>query len=269
MPPGTIKTGQEAGIMKRKIIQIDEELCDGCGQCVPACEEGAIQIINGKARLVSEVYCDGLGACLGECPQGAIKVIEREARAFDEEAVKAHLEKQEKIQQVISEAKSACSSGGCPGTQARILKKEPTEDHSSSARATEAPSRLRQWPVQLHLVPPQAPFFADCDLLIAADCVLMAMGNFHEAMLKDKSVAMACPKLDDTGAYAEKLAAIFSLNNIRSITVAIMEVPCCRGLWMLVQQALTLSGCQIPVELAVISLQGEIKSRMALAAPAA
>lgn len=256
--------------MKRKIIQIDEELCDGCGLCVPACEEGAIQIINGKARLVSEVYCDGLGACLGECPRGAIQIVERDARAFDEEAVKAHLEKQEKIQQVISEAKNACSSGGCPGSKARIFKEQPvSQSDPSSARMAEAPSRLRQWPVQLHLVPPQAPFFADCDLLIAADCVLMAMGNFHEAMLKDKSVAMACPKLDDTGAYAEKLAAIFSLNNIRSITVAIMEVPCCRGLWMLVQQALVLSGCPIPVELAVISLQGEIKSRMALAAPAA
>ncbi len=239
--------------MKRKIIQIDEELCDGCGQCVPACEEGAIQIIDGKARLVSEVYCDGLGACLGECPRGAIQVIEREAEAFDEEAVKAHLGQQEQIQRMLSEAKASCSGGGCPDP-GRILKEQPTEDHSSSARAAEAPSRLRQWPVQLHLVPPQAPFFADCDLLIAADCVPMAMGNFHEAMLKDKSVAIACPKLDDTGAYAEKLAAIFSLNEIRSITVAMMEVPCCRGLWMLVQQALALSGCQTPVELAVISL---------------
>ncbi len=255
--------------MKRKIIQIDEELCDGCGQCVPACEEGAIQIIDGKARLVSEVYCDGLGACLGECPQGAIQIVERDAKAFDEDAVKTHLDRQEQIKRTLSEAKANCSSGGCPGSQARILKEQSTEDHSSSARVAEAPSRLRQWPVQLHLVPPQAPFFAACDLLIAADCVLMAMGNFHEALLKDKSVAMACPKLDDTGAYAEKLAAIFSLNKIRSITVAIMEVPCCRGLWMLVQKALALSECRIPVELAVISLQGEIKSRMALAASAA
>jgi NAD-dependent dihydropyrimidine dehydrogenase PreA subunit len=289
--------------MKRNIVRIDENLCNGCGQCVSACAEGAIQLIDGKARLVSDVYCDGLGACLGECPQGAITIEEREAAAFDEKAVAQHLAAQKpavgspscphthaaaqgesrkpaagESRKPVAAGFDAPIAGGCPGTQARVLKGNArlatppgaaaagAASLSSSAAgccAAAAPSprasALAQWPVQLHLVSPQAPYFADCDLLVAADCVAFAMGDFHESLLEGHSVAIACPKLDNAGPYADKLAAIFSHNNIRHLTVAIMKAPCCRGLAMMVNQALRKSGKDIPLALKVISLDGHVK----------
>lgn len=246
--------------MKRKIVQIDEEICDGCGECVPSCAEGAIQIIEGKARLVSDVYCDGLGACLGHCPQDAITVIEREADEFDEQAV--HVWKK-KLEMMQSPAVAPAFSGGCPGS--RMMSFAPAEaprkaaNEAAPGRYSAQPSQLRQWPVQLHLLSPQASYFQDCELLIAADCVPFAMADFHDTLLRGRAVAIACPKLDDVSPYVNKLAAIFSANHIRRIVVAIMEVPCCRGLLMLVQQALAMSGKEIPLEVKTLSLQGQIK----------
>ena len=289
--------------MKRNVVRIDESLCNGCGQCVSACAEGAIQLIDGKARLVSDVYCDGLGACLGECPQGAITIEEREAAAFDEKAVAQRQAAQKPAAassggphtHAAAQGESgkpapgesgkpaaagfhAPMAGGCPGAQARVLKSNArlatppgaaaagAASLSSSAAGCCAaaasgprPSALAQWPVQLHLVSPQAPYFADCDLLVAADCVAFAMGDFHESLLEGHSVAIACPKLDNAGPYVDKLAAIFSHNHVRHLTVAIMEVPCCRGLEMMVNQALKKSGKDIPFTLKVISLDGQVK----------
>lgn len=242
--------------MRRKIVKINEDLCNGCGQCVHACAEGAIRLIEGKARLVSETYCDGLGACLGECPQDAITIEEREANAFDEKAVHEHLRS-------LHAEKGA--GAGCPGAQARVLGPvrqvgQVSPLRPGSSEETGRPSALRQWPVQLHLLSPQAPYFQDCDLLIAADCVAFSMGDFHERLLEGHSVAIACPKLDDTTPYLQKLTALFSRNTIRSITVAIMEVPCCRGLEFMVEQALKASGKNIPLTIEVISLDGRVKS---------
>jgi len=238
--------------MKRKIVEINEELCDGCGECAPSCAEGAIQIINGKAKLVSDNLCDGLGACLGHCPQGAITVIEREADNFDMTAVHQHLAPKPTVQHH--------DMGGCPGSRMMSFAPRPQPEEPPKPHGQDFPraSKLRQWPVQLHLLNPQAPYFKDCSLLIAADCVPFAMAGFHETLLEGHSVAIACPKLDDTEGYVEKLAAIFSQNHIEKVTVAIMQVPCCRGLHMQVQQALALCGKDIPLEVKIISLQGEV-----------
>jgi Pyruvate/2-oxoacid:ferredoxin oxidoreductase delta subunit len=246
--------------MKRNIVKIDENLCNGCGQCVSACAEGAIQMVNGKAKLVSDNYCDGLGACLGECPQGAITIEEREAASFDEEAVARHLTAPKATARIVP---APVVAGGCPGMQARVLRADMARPASraggANASSTPSPSMLGQWPVQLHLVSPQAAYFADCDLLVAADCVAFAMGNFHESLLAGRAVVIACPKLDDITPYAEKLAAILSRNNVRSVTVAIMEVPCCRGLMSLVVKAIEGSGKDIPLSLRVIGLDGEVR----------
>lgn len=239
--------------MKRNIVQIDESLCDGCGQCVTACAEGAIQIIDGKARLISDQYCDGLGACLGECPQGAITVIERDAQAFDEEAVARHLQNQNAEPEPQPQPASPPFSG-CPGS--RILSFPEQQEKPSQGPAPVPKSKLRQWPVQLHLLSPKAPYFDNADLLICADCVPFAMGDFHNTLLNGHALAIACPKLDDTRFYIEKLAGIFAQNDIRSITIAIMEVPCCSGLVRLVDEALKSSGKTIDVNVKVLTLQG-------------
>ncbi|UCE18682.1 MAG: 4Fe-4S binding protein [Gemmatimonadota bacterium] len=238
---------------KRKIIEIDEEKCSGCGLCMPACPEGAIQIIDGKARLISDMYCDGLGACLGECPEDALKIVEREAEEFDEEAMKAHLKKMEEEQQRPDQ-----NFSGCPGSRVMEWRNErevvqPPED------ARPAQSELRQWPVQLVLVNPQAQYFQNADLAIVADCVPFAYANFHQDLLKDKSLVVGCPKLDDLGFYQQKLAQIFSMNNIKSVTTVIMEVPCCAGLGYAVQQAMAESGKDIPMETVVIGIKGNRK----------
>lgn len=249
--------------MIRKIIKIDEEKCNGCGLCVPACAEGAIQIIDGKARLVKDQYCDGLGACLGKCPQGALSIEEREAEEFDEAAVHEYLKtKQAPATPAATHGHGPHHGhggvpGGCPGS--RMMTFQRNTAAASNAPAAAFQSELGQWPVQLYLVPIQAPFFQDADLLIAADCAPFAYAGFHQDFLKGRAVAIACPKLDDTDVYLEKLAAIFRQNNIRQLTVAHMEVPCCFGLSRLVQLARQMSGKDIPIRNVTISLDGQIK----------
>lgn len=236
---------------KRKIVKIDEEKCTGCGLCIPSCAEGALQIIDGKARLVKEIYCDGLGACLGHCPEGAITIEEREAEAFDEEATEKHLEEVKK-----SETKDlAC---GCPGTTVQSFKERRTPNTGHGSRKTE--SELTHWPIQLMLVPVGAPYLKDADLLIAADCVPFSYPDFHQDFLKGKVLVIGCPKLDASTIYEEKLAEIIKANNIKSITVLHMEVPCCFGLSQIVSEALRMSGSKnIPLKEITIGIKGDVK----------
>ncbi|MCP4116386.1 MAG: 4Fe-4S dicluster domain-containing protein [Desulfobacteraceae bacterium] len=237
----------------RKIIEIDEEKCDGCGNCVPSCAEGAIQIIDGKAKVVKDQYCDGLGACLGDCPQDALKLVEREAEAFDEEAVEAFLKSKE---QQEAPATSGC---GCPSEQlATFPQAESCQTANKPARMNAAGSALGHWPVQIRLVPPTAAFLKEADLLVTADCVPVAYASFHADFLKDKVVMMGCPKFDDKDAYVEKFTQIFASNTINSITMLIMEVPCCSGLPGILKRAMELSGKEIPLSTTVISTRGEI-----------
>jgi ferredoxin len=240
----------------RNIVRIDPAKCNGCGQCVTACAEGAIELIDGKARLVSEVYCDGLGACLGTCPQGAITVEQRQAAAFDEHAVAAR-EKQK-----AEAEKSHTEPCGCPGSRAMKLthaKPAPTPKSQAGADAPSA-SELGHWPVQLMLVSPQAEYFKQCDLLIAADCVPFAMADFHQRFLSGRSVVVGCPKLDDAEYYTDKLAAIFSAGQPRSVTVVHMEVPCCRRLSQIVKEAMGRSGGTMEFHDVTISVHGEIQA---------
>ncbi len=232
--------------MKRNIVKIDEEKCNGCGLCVPSCAEGAIQIINGKAKLIADNLCDGLGACLGDCPQDAITIEQRDAKEFDEQAVSAS-------QPAV---KVPVRGGGCPSAQA--LKLSPPKK-SLTTKTEIGPSQLGNWPVQLKLVPPSAPFLAEADLLLAADCVPFAYPDFHQKFLVGKTLLIGCPKLDDVEAYGEKLTAILSQNNIQRLTVVRMEVPCCTGLVNLAQQALAASGKDIPFETVTIGIKGELK----------
>ncbi len=202
--------------VKRKVIEIDKEFCDGCGLCVPACAEGAIQIIDGKAELVSEKYCDGLGACIGECPNGAIKVVEKEAEDFDPEAVMEYLKQKGKD----------------------IITVQPNN-----------------WPVQIRLVPSNAPFLRDAELVIAADCVSLVYDDLKNSIVRDRAVLMGCPKFDEPDAYVDKFAEIFKNNNINRITCVIMEVPCCSGLPMIIKKAMDIAGVQIPVEEKVVHIR--------------
>jgi ferredoxin len=245
----------------RKVIRIDEEKCDGCGQCATACAEGAIRIIEGKARLVSETYCDGLGACLGECPQGAITLEERQAEDFDPAAVEAHLARKhgpEKTRLSPLGPVPAHHFAGCPGSASRSIERPAQAPSASRPDRTDAQTpQLSNWPVQLHLVPVQAPFYDGADLLVAADCAPFAYADFHNRFIAGKKLIIGCPKLDDVSAYAEKLRRIFSLNDIRSVEVVFMEVPCCFGLVRLVQEALALSGKDIPLSLVKIGIQGD------------
>ncbi len=242
----------------RKIIEIDEELCDGCGECVPSCAEGAIEVVDGKARVVAEKYCDGLGACMGDCPNGALKIVEREAEDFDEEAVELYLkEKEEKPVEVPM----AC---GCPSTQVQTFiptspERESVADDSKQAARTA--SALEHWPVQINLVPPIAPFLKGADLLIAADCVPVAYPNFHKDFLKGKVIMVGCPKFDDVEEYIRKFTDIFKIADIKSITALVMEVPCCSGLPVILQRAMDAAGKKIPIEQVVISTRGEILQR--------
>lgn len=231
----------------RKIIEIDENLCDGCGQCVPACAEGAIQIIDGKAKLVSEIYCDGLGACLGECPKGALMIIEREADDFDPEAVEEYL-KHKKEPEVIED--KPC----CPAMHFMPIKKAETFVNQTSRGVSE----LTNWPVQIKLVPPTAPFLKDSHLLVAADCTAFAYPDFHRDFLTGKALLVGCPKLDNVDEYVKKFTEIFSTVNIKKITILIMEVPCCSKLPKIIQKALDISGKNIPIEEVVIGTRGEI-----------
>jgi Pyruvate/2-oxoacid:ferredoxin oxidoreductase delta subunit len=253
----------------RKIIEIDEEKCSGCGQCILECAEGALAIVDGKARLIKEVYCDGLGACLGECPEDALHLVEKEAAEFDEKAVESHLAEQPEAEppEVTGKWRSpetpAC---GCPGDTVR----EPAPDESSTREASAPASALRNWPVQLHLVPVKAPFFDRADLLIAADCAGFTLTNLHGSFLKGRALVIACPKLDDTSPYEEKLAAIFRENDIRSITVLYMVVPCCTGLVQIVRRALAKSGRSIPLSITRLDYHGRVleDTRVMAAVPA-
>jgi NAD-dependent dihydropyrimidine dehydrogenase PreA subunit len=247
----------------RKIIEIDDELCDGCGQCVPSCAEGAIQMIDGKARLVAEKYCDGLGACLGECPNGALQVIEREADDFDEEAVEVYLnEKETGTAQAPFTMASACPSSQIHVFAPAEYRKAPGEAETSAR----ADSRLTHWPVQINLIPPTAPFLKGADLLIAADCVSVAYPNVHADFLEGKVIMIGCPKFDDVPGYIDKFTEIFKTAGIRSITALVMEVPCCSGLPMIVKQAMKAAGKEIPMEQVVISTRGEILQKTAVPA---
>jgi Pyruvate/2-oxoacid:ferredoxin oxidoreductase delta subunit len=233
----------------RNIIEIDEEKCDGCGLCVTGCAEGALQVVDGKARLVSEVYCDGLGACLAECPNDALQVVEREAESFDEKAVEEHLaDGHEKPQ-----AAPAVLPCGCPGSQVQELK-----PFAQTRVGPASASSLTNWPVQLHLVPTRAPFFKEASLLIAADCAGFTLTNLHERFLPGRALIIACPKLDETGPYEGKLEEIFRENNIKEITLLYMTVPCCGGLVHLVREALAKSGKSIPLRLVRVDPTGEV-----------
>ncbi len=249
----------------RKIIEIDEELCDGCGNCVPSCAEGALEIIDGKARVIADMYCDGLGACLGECPMGALKIIEREADEFDEEAVEELLAKKE---QEAPTEQAPAFSGGCPsarlqsfGTPESAAAAPPRADLSASDAADLEQSALSHWPVQIMLVPPTAPFFKGADLLVLADCVPVAFPTVHRDFIKGKAVLMGCPKLDNAQYYIEKFAQICKESGVKSITTVVMEVPCCGGLPMIVKKGMEMSGVTIPMEQVVISTRGQILDR--------
>lgn len=310
--------------MKRTIIKIDEELCNGCGNCVPNCHEGALQIIDGKARLISDLFCDGLGACIGHCPEGAITMEEREAEPYDEikvmelmvtkgrNTILAHLEhlrdhnETELLKQAISyikennidmspeggkqhnhhhhnhqhsfadidDARAAVSSkqtgcgGGCPGSKTidfnidlNKVNEAATKTAQETTSTADAPSELRQWPVQLHLLNPQAGYFKNADVVLAADCVAFSMGNFHNRFLKGKTLAIACPKLDSNKeAYIEKLIDMIAKSNINTLSVIMMEVPCCGGLLQMAQMARQKSGKNIPLKKAIIWVQGEVLS---------
>lgn len=230
---------------KRKIIKIDEDKCNGCGLCIPACREGALRIVDGKARLASDVLCDGLGACLGHCPQDAITIEDREAEEFDEKEV------------VKNRAHHSHMGGSCPGSRMMDLGKKKKSAPGGARPGNRAESELRQWPVQIALLSPSAPYFKDADILIAADCVPFAYANFHEDLLKGKVLLVGCPKLDDLLYYKEKITEILKINDIRSITYAHMEVPCCFGLVGVIKEAISGSGKTISFKEAVISIEGE------------
>ena len=271
----------------RKIIRIDEEKCDGCSLCIPACPEGALQIIDGKARLISDLFCDGLGACIGECPRDAIQIIEREAEHYDErkvmdriveqgtKVIEAHLQhlRDHNQEDHLNEALTYLKEKGiranlevkpsdqctqkvpsCPGS--RMLDLRDTEKTSSVPQKRQE-SELRQWPIQLRLVPPNAPYFDNADLAIVADCVPFAYANFHQDLLRRKSIVIGCPKLDDAQFYVEKLAQLFQHSNLKTITVVMMKVPCCMGLNYIVQEALKRSGKKIPMKQMIFSIEGK------------
>ena len=271
----------------REMVIIDEEKCDGCGVCVPGCPEGALQIIDGKARLVSDLLCDGLGACVGECPLGAIRVESREAEPYDERqvmalmapqganTVKAHLAHLRGHGQTLyydqavewlkengmetfngGPAPSAPGGGGCPGSRATAFARE---DQAAEGLQGKRPSQLTHWPVQMHLLNPASPHFKRSDFLLAADCVAFALGDFHKDYLKGKTLGIACPKLDEgQSVYTEKLKALVEQAEINTLTVMIMQVPCCRGLLAMAQQVVEQASRKVPIKAIVVGLQGEV-----------
>ena len=239
----------------RKIIEIDEALCNGCCQCVTGCAEGALQIVDGKAKVISETFCDGLGACIGECPTGALRIVERESAPFNEEAVRQHL----------APLKSPTLPCGCPSTQVRILERpsacEAANRPSHFERTEKEASSLTHWPVQIRLIPASAPFLKGADLLVLADCAAVAFPSLHRDLIKGKVVMMGCPKFDDVGPYVDKFADIFRTAEINSVTTVTMEVPCCSGLPIIVRKGMESAAKTVPMEEIVLSLQGEILKR--------
>jgi ferredoxin len=231
----------------RNIVKIDEDKCNGCGQCVTACAEGAIEIVDGKAKLISDIYCDGLGACLGHCPEDAITIEQRESVEFDEAATEAHLTRQKEVKSQVNFQ--------CPGM---ATQKFQPKDAGAEALAAEVPSQLSHWPVQLKLLSPNAPCFAGADLLLVADCVPFAMSDFHSKLLAGHSVAVGCPKLDDVEFYIDKLGAILQANKLNSLTVVHMEVPCCSGLTQIARQAIAKNKIDLSFEDVTVDLQGNV-----------
>jgi len=262
--------------MIRKIISIDEEKCNGCGLCANACHEGAIEIIDGKARLISDEYCDGLGNCLPECPTGAIKIIEREAKSFDEEKVQKRMEEMKRNNRAadIEEEHAGTGHGagcethgpgpeplacGCPGSAARMIQRKTVQRQDRPAFEYESrQSELSQWPVQLNLVNSRAEYFNNADLLVAADCTAYAYADFHKDFIKGRITVIGCPKLDDIDYYKDKLCDILANNNIRSITVVRMQVPCCSGIVMAVKEAMLETQVIVPYNEVIISPDGSI-----------
>lgn len=242
----------------RKIIEIDEALCTGCGQCLVDCAESALRIVDGKARLVADKYCDGLGACLKGCPTGALRIVEREAVDFDEEAVQALLHQQK--------GAGSPPKQGCPGATLQSFKAQTPCQQANQAISLQnaGSSALSHWPVQIRLVPPNAAFLKGADLLIAADCAPIAYAGFHQDLLSGRAVMMGCPKFDDGEAYVQKFTDILTQSGVKSLLVAIMEVPCCQGMAALVKRAIQASGSTIEANLAVISTRGEMISRRPL-----
>jgi ferredoxin len=246
----------------RKIIKINEELCTGCGNCCVDCAEGALKVIDGKAKVINEVFCDGLGACISGCPEGALEIIEREALEFDEEAVEKHLEEMKQDEQVnfegvgriISEQSHQC---GCPSAQTMMFN-APQVQVENSGKIT---STLRQWPIQMHLINPRAPYYQGADVLISADCVAYSYGDFHRDFMKEKPIAIACPKLDQgQDSYIEKIRSLIENAKINTLTVAMMEVPCCGGLLTLTQKAAGQANRKVPIKKIVIGIKGGILS---------
>ena len=238
-------------MVTRKILKIDEKKCNGCGLCIPTCAEGALKVVNGKARLISEKYCDGLGACIGQCPQGAISIEERDAQGFDEGAVKKHLNTEEApTVNPVQPISHFCSS--TKTTRSSTLTSEKTANPLGRGKST-----LSQWPVKITLVPVNAEFFENADLAVVADCVPFAYANFYSDFLRDKKVVIGCPKLDNVQLYEKKLTEIFKQSCIQNVNVVNMEVPCCNGLYTLVRRALNAVGKRIPLKQEVISVKGE------------
>jgi NAD-dependent dihydropyrimidine dehydrogenase PreA subunit len=245
----------------RKIIRIDEELCNGCGQCVPDCAEGSLVIIGGKARMVADKFCDGLGACLGACPTGALTIIEREADDFDEEAVEEYLASKEKQAQPEKAAGLPC---GCPSSQLQTIVPQSScrTANAPTTQAPGAPSALSHWPIQIRLIPPHAPFLQNADLLVVADCTAVAVADFQQKYLEGKTVMMGCPKFDDAADYIERFAQIIATCNLKSLTILIMEVPCCSAMNVIIKKALQKAGKTVPVEQITISTRGEELARV-------
>lgn len=279
-----IKKNYREKLMLRQIITIDEEKCTGCGLCIPGCPEGALQIIDGKARLVSDLMCDGLGACIGECPEGAITFVKREAEPYSEakvmrniikagaNTIRAHLKhlqdhnqteyydqavailQEKNIEVPMPEEYSPTGHAGCPGSRSLTFRETANE-----SPAAPQPSQLSHWPIQMHLVSPSAPHYRGADVLLAADCVAFAVGDFHSSYLKGKTLAIACPKLDEGQTiYLEKLKALIDEARINTLTVMIMQVPCCGGLYYLAQTAVEQSSRKVPIKVMVVGLQGDI-----------
>ena len=246
--------------MKRKIITIDENLCNGCGECVLACAEGAIELVDGKAKLVKEQFCDGFGDCLGECPQGALFIEEVDAEPFDPEATKQHLFKTQgseavtRMEQANARHAHAGKAGGCPGSKFAQFDKP-----SAPPQASDVPSQLTHWPVQMSLVSANMPVFKNADLLLAADCTAFSYGDFHRKLLAGKALIICCPKLDDTDPYLDKLTEIIKNNDLKSLTVAHMEVPCCHGLVRLATEALKRAGSSLKLQTIEIGIRGQRK----------
>jgi len=242
---------------KRRIVKIDEKKCNGCGLCVPSCAEGALKIVDGKARIMKEIYCDGLGACLGECPEGALTIEEREADAFDEAATFEHVKRQQQALPIAA-PEPAGPAGGCPGSMLRKLA-DGAAPIPSPATGASVQSQLGHWPVQISLLPPTGDIWNNADVLICADCVPFAMPDFHANLLAGKTVAVGCPKLDNLDAYAEKLAGVFAHNAVRSVTVARMEVPCCTGILIATRDALKRAGkSDIEFHDVTVGIKGQI-----------